>query len=267
MTEPKGPAALISTLSLTEDAPDRFVAPLPLGEGRIFGGQVAAQALKAACMTVDPGRLPHSLHLYFIRRGRGGVDLSFLVERSRDGRTFSARHVTALQEGKPILEMMVSFQTPEDAPEREYLSIPDVPDPETLEPLRLGWLAGSAFDLRPTKPQPEGVPPWHIHPFWIRVRSDIERDPTTDACVLVYLSDIGFMGVAAIPEVKLNPMGAGSLDHAVWFHRPYDPTEWLLYCADPISNSSARGFATASLFDRQGRLVASLAQEALLRPE
>src|SRR5580698_9615554 len=159
-TEQFGPSALISTLHLTEDAPDHFVAPLPMGEGRIFGGQVAAQALKAACMTVDPGRLPHSLHLYFIRRGRGGVDLSFLVERSRDGRTFSARHVTALQEGKPILEMMVSFQTPEETPDKEYIVVPGVPDPETLEPLRIGWLAGSAFDLRPTVPQPEGIPPW-----------------------------------------------------------------------------------------------------------
>jgi len=258
---------LMATLDLDPKGDNLFQAPTPSSGGnRVYGGLVAGQCLRAACMTVDPERMPHSFHAYFTRRGKPGTELFVQVQPTRDGRTFATRHVSALQDGEPILEMMVSFQKPESGPDHQFGAMPDVPGPEELSPFELFWSAGAAFDLRPVFAKTDGSRPSRLHPFWIRLRTDIGYDPITASCLLVYLSDMGIMGVAAVPGVELNRGGSGSLDHSVWFHRPYDPRAWLLYTAEPISNGGARGTARGSLFSADGRLVASLAQEALLRP-
>lgn len=244
---------------------DVFIAPNPSsGPGtRLFGGLIGAQALAAAGATVDPAKLPQSLHLYFVRGGEYGVDVELEVERTRDGRSFDTRRVTAVQHGKTILEMIASFHTPEPDADwqrpREAALDFDAAVPKDPE---LGFAA--RFDFR-VYPGVDSLFP--VPPFWIRTRDVIEDDPLLRACALTFMSDFGPVPVARPPGTPLDgDTGyAASLDHAVWFHRPFHPERWHLYDVRSLNNSDSRGLVAGSLYDGAGALVASTTQEALWR--
>lgn len=260
---------LLSLLDLDVAGDDHFVAtPANPAEGppRLFGGEVASQSLRAALLTVDPERPPHSLHAYFIRPGAPGVPLHLHVERTRDGRSFSTRHVTAAQNGDPIFVLSASFHVPEVGDDWHEPASLDVPGPEEIaerdSPFSQ-FATMSPLDIRPVRP---GAFFPDLHPMWVRSRDPLPDDPAIHSCVLTFISDMGVVGGARAPESTAPPFGGASLDHAVWFHRPARADEWLLFSVEPVSNAGARGLARGSFHDRNGVLVASVAQEALLRP-
>jgi len=259
---------LLAALDLDQLAGDRFLAvPRETPLTRLFGGQVAAQSLRAACLTVDTGsRPPHSLHGYFIRPGQPAEDVQFEVERTRDGRSFSTRRVTTIQEGKPIFEMIASFHDPEPGLDWQEASLPRVPHPDELAPLNFTGLFGSnhAAEIRPVNP-PEGEGFPKIHPFWVRVPMPADADGSLHTCVLTYLSDIAVVRAAHSPAAAVRPGLTVSLDHSVWFHRPPRVDQWLLVSMDPVAHIGARGLARGSIQAADGKLVASVTQEALLR--
>lgn len=260
-------AGLLRHFDLEPAGGDAFVAPGPsIGQGRIFGGQVAGQSLRAACLTVAPGRAPHSLHAYFLRQGRPDRPLRFDVGRTRDGRSFATRHVTASQGDTPIFEMLASFHVPEAGHEWQPPPPADVPGPDGLVPPDPESYAKhvSAFEIRPVPPRVPTTPPPR-HPFWIRLREPIGDDPVLHACVITYISDIGVVtSTRADARIRLA-MGV-SLDHTVWFHRPARADEWLLCSVAPATNAGCRGLGIGTIHTAGGALVSSLAQEALLRP-
>jgi acyl-CoA thioesterase-2 len=267
--EPTGqtPSVIAQMFALEPLDGDAFVVNSPsVARERLFGGQVAAQSLRAACLTVDDGRPPHSLHAYFIRPGIPDEPLRLDVGRTRDGRSFSTRHVTASQGGKPIFEMVASFHAPESGHDWQPSPPGGVPRPGDLEPPRLDGLFRHppAFDIRLTKPTgPGGFP--LPHPFWIRASEPVGDDPALHACLITYLSDMAVVSSAVAPDSP-KPLAMGvSLDHALWFHRPARVDQWLLYSVDPVTNFGARGLARGTLHTADGVLVASIAQEALLR--
>ncbi|RAY16421.1 acyl-CoA thioesterase II [Actinomadura craniellae] len=234
---------------------------------RLFGGQVAAQSLRAACLTVAPDRRPHSLHAYFIRPGLPDEPLRFEVRRTRDGRSFSTRHVTAAQGGKPIFELIASFQVTEPGEEWQPPAPAGLPGPEDIGPIELpDWVSALAvFDIRPVRgPAADGFV--LTHPFWIRVPAPVGDDPAVHACLLTFLSDIGVVHSAMAPGWDTPISHAASLDHALWFHHQPRVDEWLLYSVTPTGGAGARGLAHGTLHTEAGLLVASVTQEALLRP-
>ncbi|TDB98772.1 acyl-CoA thioesterase domain-containing protein [Actinomadura sp. 7K534] len=261
------PTELTRMFELAALGGDSFLATSPpVGRPRLFGGQVAGQSLRAACLTAD-GRPPHSLHAYFIRPGTPDEPLAFDVSRTRDGRSFSTRHVTASQGGKPILELIASFHDPEDGFDWQDGAPAGVPGPEGLEPLELPAFLRHppGFDVRVVNPPPEGE--WPVaHPFWIRAAGPLDDDPALHACLVAYLSDMGVVSSARAPGSPRDLVTAVTLDHAVWFHRPPRADRWLLYSVGPVANHGARGLARGTLHTADGTLVASIAQEALLRP-
>lgn len=235
------------------------------GLPRLFGGQVAAQALMAACATVAPERPPHSLHAYFIRMGRADAPIEYLVDRTRDGRAFCTRHVTVRQEGQAILELLASFQEPE--PGRDWQRpgppIGGVPQPPENPRKRLAHLR-SHLDVRQV--DPDSSRGWRIHPFWFRATPPMGSDPAHNAAMLTYVSDIALMANAREPGTD-DPMAlAASIDHALWFHRPPRVDEWLLFSAEPVAHIGTRGTVHGAFHTAEGRLVATVAQEGLLRP-
>ncbi len=234
------------------------------GTGRVFGGQVIGQALVAAERTVD-GRVPHSLHAYFLLRGDVSAPIVYQVDRIRDGRTFSARRVQAIQHGRPILSMIASFQAPEPGLEHSA-PMPDVPPPEALaasDQLH----AFEAIELRRIEPPgPPGPEPRQA--LWFRAVDRLADDPQLHRCLLAYASDLALSGTALLPHGKSwrDPgVAVASIDHALWFHRAARIDEWLLYALDSPSAQGARGLSRGLIYDRGGRLVASVAQEALMR--
>lgn len=244
---------------------DVFTAPNPRGGtgDRLFGGLIAAQSLAAAGATVDPAKRPQSLHLYFVRGGKYGVDVDLEVERTRDGRSFDTRRVTAIQQGKTILEMIASFHRPEPAADWQAPVVPALAFDAALDKTpELGF--AERFDIRVT-PGDDSL--FAVPPFWIKTRDVIEDDPLTRACMLTFMSDFGPVPVArpagAPPDAEVGY--AASLDHAVWFHRPYVPHDWHLYDVRPLNVSDSRGLVVGSLYDRAGALVANTTQEALWR--
>ena len=242
------PNPIIRLLQLEPIGEDAFLAPTPTdGPGRLFGGQVASQSLRAACLTVGERRPPHSLHAYFILPGRPGEPLQLDVQRSRDGRSFTTRHVTASQGGKPIFELVASFHADEEGFDWQLPAPVDIPAPDSLAAPELpSFLRVSLpFDIRLVEPPQPGKFPI-THPFWIRSRGPVGDDPALHACVMTF--------------------AGASLDHAMWFHRPARADEWLLFSVEPVSNHGARGLARGSLHTETGVLAASMAQEALLRP-
>ena len=255
----------IAQLLRYERRGDTFVThPRQVAPGqRLFGGLIAAQSLAAAGATVDPGKLPQSLHLYFVRGGRYDVDVELHVERTRDGRSFDTRRVTAVQQDAVIMEMIASFHVPEPGadeypPHRPTVEFDDTairePDLEFAD----------RFELRT---RPDDDRPFAIPPFWIRARGEVEDDPLLRACTLAFMSDIGPVPVAHPRGVPLRP-GAGqaaSLDHSVWFHRPFVPHEWNCYEVHPLNVGDSRGLVHGSLYDRAGALIATTTQEALWR--
>ena len=244
---------------------DTFVASAhAAGPGpRLFGGLIAAQSLGAAGATVDPGKLPQSLHLYFVRGGRYSVDVELHVERTRDGRSFDTRRVTAVQQGAVILEMIASFHTPEPGADEYPASPPSVPFDEAHEKKPdIGY--ADRFDFRSTA---EDDSMFVVPPFWVRTRETIEDDPLIRACTLTFMSDFGPVPVARPTGTPLDPdIGyAASLDHSVWFHRPFVPHDWHRYDVHRLNVGDARGLVHGSLYSHGGALIATTTQEALWR--
>jgi acyl-CoA thioesterase II len=245
---------------------DVFIAPNPRGGGagdRLFGGLIAAQSLAAAGATVDAEKLPQSLHLYFVRGGEYGVDVELQVERTRDGRSFDTRRVTAVQHGKTILEMIASFHRPEPGADWQPPSAPAIEFDDAVAKSPDHGFTGR-FEIR-TTPDDDSI--FAVPPFWIRTKDAIEDDPLIRACVLTFMSDFGPVPVARPPGTPLGTdLGyAASLDHAVWFHRRFQPEQWHRYEVRALNNTDSRGLVVGSLYDRAGALVASTSQEALWR--
>jgi acyl-CoA thioesterase II len=284
---PSEPGQLAALLELASHGPDTYVGTVrkyPF-EG-LYGGQVVAQALQAAGLTVKSGYAPHSLHAYFLRMGDPSEPVRLEVERLRDGRSFVTRQVVARQSTGAILNMSASFQVvlpPRDegegsAPDVQLPAPPDVPPPEEGEDL--SW--GPVFDLRLVRgrfgatgrwlPTQRGGPAGQadgIACSWLKLREPLPDDPGAHAAGLAYESDSGpawvvgaLHEVSCAPEVPWRPV---SLDHAMWFHRPFRADDWLLFCASAYSLNASRGLAQGRVFSSQGLLVASISQEVLLR--
>lgn len=223
----------------------------------LYGGQVAAQALLAAGLTVDAQRLPHSLHGYFLRRGDASRPTMFKVDRDRDGSSFSARRVVAIQRGEVIFSASTSFARPSTEMNRQGPTLPEVTPPEEGVP----WVAPRMFSMEVTIPPEDGVTTWPSR-FWSRFTTDLGDDILLNAAALTYLSDVS-ADMHAFDTGGFIP--AASLDHAVWFHHPARMQDWIFsdYTARAIAGN--RGMYTGSLFDQNGLMVASIAQEALYR--
>lgn len=261
---------LLALLDLAPAGSNRWLASTPdPGDGppRLFGGQVAAQSLRAATLTVDADRLVHSLHAYFIRPGRPGVPLQLDVERARDGRSFTTRRVSASQDGEPIFVLDASFHVEEDGedwqPDR---SMRDVPHPDTIpapESPFGSFSTMSPFEMRPAGgANPMGFP---IHPYWVRAKGRLPDDDALHACAIAFISDMGILGAARPPGGGIERMMGASLDHAIWFHVPVRADEWLLNDAGPLRTAGARGLAHGTMHTVDGVLAVTVVQEGLLR--
>ncbi|HVA75940.1 MAG TPA: acyl-CoA thioesterase domain-containing protein [Acidimicrobiales bacterium] len=231
----------------------------------LFGGQVAAQALRAAALTVPEGRLPHSLHGYFLRPGRAQMPVILRVDRDRDGRSFSARHVSAIQEGQVIFSALASFQVPESGPEFE----PPLPAgavlPEELDYHPPRFPFGRALEMQPFPPARLYEPGEFPVParMWAKSGTPLPDDPVVHACALTYLSDVG-SGFADGDKSGI-PRGGPSLDHAIWFHHPVKADDWMLLWLSPLKAGGSRGLYTGTMYDTSGKLLAVINQEILFR--
>jgi acyl-CoA thioesterase-2 len=263
-----GPAgraeSLIDLLTLEELDINLYRAQNPAEEARprLYGGQVAAQALAAAAATVDADRIPHSLHGYFLRGGRPDRATIMAVDRDRDGRSFSARHVNAIQDGEVIFSALASFQVSE--PGRDLQEPALAADAGRPDSLPEGDRAEDNVLLDFWYLPESGPKPRRANRFWVRPRGRLPDDPVTRASVLTYLSDLG----RAFDSLDGDgpQLGATSLDHAVWLQRPVDITDWMFLELRPVSLAGTRGVFTGTIHDRAGVLAAYLAQEVLLRP-
>jgi len=251
-----------------------------IGSPQVYGGQVLGQALQAAYATVDADRVVHSLHAYFLRRGDFNAPIVYFVDRSRDGHSFTSRRVTAIQHGEQIFNCSASFQKPEPGFEHQ-LAMPKVPPPEELPPANapnstfLDCLSPRLqrfvlerpieFRVVPAAATLAGAPQQYL---WIRMVDRLPDDDRLHRCLLAYASDFHLLGTALIQHERSVAEGTlviASIDHVMWFHRPARTDEWLLYATDSPSASGARGFTRGSLYRRDGALVASTAQEGLVR--
>jgi acyl-CoA thioesterase-2 len=254
-----------------------------IGSPQVFGGQVLGQALKAAYMTVEPDRPVHSLHAYFLKRGDFNAPIVYFVDRSRDGQSFTSRRVTAIQHGEQIFHMSASFQRPEAGLEHQ-IAMPAAPEPDSVpdlglhtsnilsklpEKLRFFYAHLHPFEFRMTDPvdplQPRDAPPHQQ--IWIRAVDSLPDDDVLHRCLFAYASDFHLLGTALRPHAREFSTGRlvlASIDHAMWFHRPARIDQWLLCDMESPSASGSRGFARCSVF-QDGRLVASIAQEGLMR--
>jgi acyl-CoA thioesterase-2 len=227
----------------------------------LYGGQVAAQALRAAGETVEDGRLPHSFHGYFLRPGLVDRPVIFQVDRDRDGGSFSARHVRAVQDGEVIFSMLASFHAYRESPTFDAVASADAPDPETL-PSRPS--VASLVEVREVTPtRIIGRRLRHPDRLWVRASAPLSDDPVAHACALAYASDLGTgFGQTDVPGL---PTGGPSIDHAVWFHAPIRADEWMLMELAPRKARSSRGVYDGSLRNADGELGALIVQEMLLR--
>jgi acyl-CoA thioesterase-2 len=262
---PRDVADLLRLLDLEELDRDLYRAQNPEQRirWRLYGGQVAAQAARAASLTVPEERSLHSLHGYFLRPGNPDFPIIIQVDRDRDGRSFSARHVAARQNGDVILSLLVSFHADETGFEYpEPLGMSGFTPPESIDedPI-VGH--NTMFDLRAVERVERAGPFGRMpHRFWARTRGSLPDDRLLHACVLTYLSDMG-TGFVKVPSKE--PMGGPSIDHAVWFHRPARMDEWVLVDLEPVAASASRAYYRGSVHDGDGQLVASITQEHLLR--
>jgi acyl-CoA thioesterase len=256
--------SLTELMDLRERSADSFEAPMTTSWGpRMFGGLVAAQSLAAACRTVRPEHRPQSLHAYFILAGDPTQPLELDVERTRDGRSFTTRRVVASQAGAAIFEMSASFHRGEEGAARSA-PMPAVVGPDEVDPFLGSTERPSVghFEMRPLSESPL---PFALLPYWVRTIDPVPDDVALSSCMFTYLSDMGILAEARPPDGE--PIGsATSLDHAIWFHRPYRPHEWHLYSADVRSNHGGRGLAVGSLHHEDGALIATVVQEGLFRP-
>ncbi len=268
-----------------------------LGWGRVFGGQVVGQALSAAAQTVDPARQVHSLHAYFMRHGDASKPIVYTVDPIRNGRSFSTRRVVAVQDGQAIFSLMASFQVAETSFDHQSATMPDVPDPDTLfteqelakrffdqlppavlaripEKIRDRAVSERPIELRPVDPLDPVKPA--VRParrqVWFRANGSLPDtaalQPALHPYLLAYASDFHLLAVSMQPHGVswMTPgLQVASLDHAMWFHRPFRMDDWLLYDIESPSAQSARGLAFGRFFNRDGVLVASTAQEGLTR--
>ena len=231
----------------------------PAGYQTLFGGQVAAQCLRAAGHTVPEGRHAHSLHGYFLRPGRPNHAVILQVHRDRDGRSFSSRRVEALQRGEVIFSMSASFHEQRDGAEYLPPAPVDVPEPEAAPQSTEPWMNRKMLQLRPVDGATEGA----NSRIWARLSERLDDDPLTHACALTYMSDFG-TGFAHV-EVEGLPKGGPSLDHAMWFHAPVRADGWVLIDLGPRKAGGMRGLYDGAMYDEAGTLAALLAQEVLLR--
>jgi acyl-CoA thioesterase II len=255
-----------------------------IGSGRVFGGQVMAQALVAARRTVDGDRPAHSLHGYFILPGELDKPIVYFVDRLRDGRSFATRRVTAIQNGQAIFNMSASFHHEEPGFEHQT-PMPDVTPPEQLESeldmiremadqippsLRPVLTQDRPLDFRPVEPTDlfDPAPREARRHLWLRAEGTMRDDRIAHQAVLAYASDYGLLGTALLPHgvsVRTPTVQAATLDHAIWFHRDFRVDDWLLYAMDSPAACGARGFTRGAIYTRTGQLVASIAQEGLIR--
>ena len=255
-----------------------------IGAPQVFGGQVLGQALVAASATVE-GRIVHSLHAYFLRPGDFDAPIVYEVDRSRDGQSFSNRRVIAIQHGQQIFNMTASFQVPQSGVEHQ-LPMPKVPPPEDLhdmdthqrelipqfpEKLRRLFEHQRPFEFRPVR-MPDYFKRERLEPIkhvWFRAVDRPPDDVALQRCLLAYVSDYHLLDTATLPHALSWVGGSGvrlaSIDHAMWFHADVQVADWMLYSIDSPSASGARGFCRGSIFTRAGKLVASTAQEGLIR--
>ena len=274
--------ALVAVLDLEQLDNDIFrgVSPADARE-RVYGGQVAAQALVAGTRTVDADHTLHSLHSYFLRQGDPAVPILYLVDRIRDGRSFSTRRVSAVQHGKPIFHLSANFQVHEEGFDHQFPAPAGVPDPDTLpdfytrmEPFKDQFEEffnrPRPLDLRYCEVSPwmrtEPLPP--VQNVWMKTNGTLPDDPVIHMCVLTFASDMSVLDTALLPHGESFAAGKvfmASLDHAMWFHRPFRADDWLLYAQDSPSASGGRGLGRGLVYDQTGHLVASVVQEGLLR--
>ena len=254
-----------------------------IGSPQVFGGQVLGQALSAAQLTLE-GRVAHSLHAYFLRRGDSTAPIVYEVDRARDGGSFSNRRVVAIQHGRPILNMAASFQVPETGLEH-HADMPDVPGPDKLRalhelardlppgvPMKLRRFLTEKrpFEFRPVRPinfkDREKLPP--VTHVWIRAVDTLADTASLHQNLLAYVSDYELLGASTLPHelsYAADNVIMASLDHALWFHREFRIDQWLLYSIDSPNAAGARGFSRGQFFNEQGTLVASSSQEGLVR--
>jgi acyl-CoA thioesterase-2 len=253
-----------------------------IGSPQVFGGQVLGQALMAASRTVEPDRAVHSLHSYFLRRGDFDAPIVYEVDRSRDGASFTNRRVVAIQHGQQIFHLSASFQRDEQGPDHQ-VEAPEVTPPEELPDLtatvrrrlqdlpdqrRRFWERDRPFEFRSVEAIDAGQPRPGVRHIWFRLAGRSPDDAVLHRCLLAYVSDFHLLETATLPHGLSYHTGGvllASLDHGMWFHRPFRIDDWLLYALISPSSSGARGMAFGRIFDRAGRLVASTAQEGLMR--
>lgn len=253
---------------------------------RVFGGQVAAQALRAAYNTVEPTLSVHSLHSYFLRPGDTSVPIIYDVERIRDGRSFGTRRTVARQHGRSIFYLTASFHIDEQGFDHQD-AMPPVPGPQECPSMgdvfrrvtgrgddqwwEREWAALDvryAGDSRPGGRLVEPAIPARTQ-IWIKAAAEVPADKVVNSCVLTYASDLTLLGVSLVPHgllISSPEVQPASLDHSIWFHRPFRADRWLLYDQHSPSAHGGRGFATGRVFDQTGALVATVAQEGLIRP-
>jgi len=254
-----------------------------LGMPQVFGGQVLGQALFAASATVDADRTAHSLHAYFLLPGDVNAPIVYEVDRSRDGGSFSSRRVVAIQHGQPIFHMSASFQVEQSGLDHQS-PMPAVPDPETLPDIRelVAQSTSVPAELKRWFAVPLPIEFRAVNPhrlmsadvdepstqFWFRAVDALPDDVVLHRSVLAFASDFYLLRTATQPHGIPFPsarLRLATIDHAMWFHRPLRVDDWLLYCIDSPSASGSRGLSRGTIFDRTGRLVASVAQEGLVR--
>jgi acyl-CoA thioesterase-2 len=280
-------ASLLTALDLTDTQArtdeDIFIGPSQwMPQGRVFGGQVLAQSLVAAQRTIADDRFVHSMHGYFLRPGNVDLPITFSVDRIHDGRSFSTRRTQAYQEGQPILSMIASFQDVDEGLEHQIDMPTDIPDPETLpsaaealghveHPIAKYWATDRPFDMRHV-PSPiflDVQGPHVAHQaVWLRAIGPLPDDPNLHRAALAYMSDYSILepifrrhGIAwATPGLK-----AASLDHAMWFHRFGRVDEWMLYVQESPNATGGRGLSQGRIYSRDGLLLASVAQEGMVR--
>ena len=274
--------ALIELLDLEELEVNIFRGRSPdESRQRVFGGQVAGQALVAAGRTVDADHQVHSLHAYFLRPGDPLVPILYQVERVRDGRSFTTRRVLAIQHGRPIFGLSASFHISEEGFDHQMPMPPDLPRPDALPDFHermapwadvLGdwYTRPRAIDTRycEWRPPDDRTPRGLTENVWFRAHGTLPDDPVLHACVVTYASDMTVLDTSMQPHggSGLGEIFMASLDHAMWFHRPFRADEWLLYAQDTPSASGGRGIGRGLIYDERGSLVVSVVQEGLIRP-
>ncbi|HAY05138.1 MAG TPA: acyl-CoA thioesterase II [Hyphomonas sp.] len=283
-TDPVGDLLTLLDIERLEHDLFRGQSPDEEESQRVFGGQVIAQSLVAAYRTVPPDRLCHSLHCYFIRPGDPSVPIIYQVDHARDGGSFTTRRVVAIQHGKQIFNLAASFHVVEEGWHHQH-AMPDVPSPEGLDD-RVEWRRQFAEKLperhrghflRPRPVEMREIDPLDplkpakssdVHHLWFRVARPIDEAPWLHHCLLAYASDMALLGTGNRPHGiswMTGELMSASLDHAMWFHAPLKFDEWHLYTMDSPYAGGARSFNRGSVYDASGQLVASVAQEGLMR--